>query len=212
VGVALDITDLKLAEQRQRLLFEELNHRVKNTLAIVQALAHQTLRSKPDPREFAAAFETRMASLARAHDLLTRDSWQGASLGAIIHAALAPFMGDDHTICIEGPVVTIAPGATVTLSLMLHELATNAAKCGALSGAQGSLTIRWTLEPKGAADEIRLIWLEADGPPVSPPVTKGFGSRLLSASARQLGGEIDIDYAPAGLRCELRFVVPANRG
>jgi PAS domain S-box-containing protein len=211
VGVLLDITDLKVAEQRQRLLFEELNHRVKNTLAIVQSLAHQTLRSKSDPAEFAVAFEARLGTLARAHNLLTRDSWQGASLGGIVTAALAPFMGDDHSIRIDGPAVTIPPGTTVTLSLMLHELATNAAKYGALSTAQGSLAIGWTATDKGSAAEIHLQWLEAGGPAVSPPESKGFGARLLAASARQLGGQIDIDYAPAGVRCDLRFVVPAAR-
>ena len=212
VGVLLDITDLKVAEQRQQLLFEELNHRVKNTLAIVQSLAQQTLRSKKDPAEFTAAFEARLGTLARAHNLLTRDSWQGASLGAIVDAALVPFMVDDHAIRIEGPPITVLPGVTVTLSLMLHELATNAAKYGALSAARGSLAIRWTITDKGSAAEVCLQWLEAGGPPVSQPTGTGFGSRLLAASARQLGGRLEVDYAAAGLRCELTFVVPRAAG
>ena len=138
VGLVLDITLLKEAEQRQRLLFDELNHRVKNTLSIVQALAQQTLRTRPDPAEFNEAFADRLASLARAHSLLTNESWQGASLQEIVAAALEPFMDEAGRIRIEGPPARIPASATITLSLMLHELATNAAKYGALSAAAGS--------------------------------------------------------------------------
>jgi PAS domain S-box-containing protein len=137
VGVLLDITELKAAEQRQRLLFDELNHRVKNTLSIVQSLAQQTLRTRPDPQDFARAFEDRLQSLARAHDLLTRDSWRGAPLDEIVAGALAPFLDESRPIRIAGGPVMIAASTTITLSLMLHELATNAAKYGACPVSDG---------------------------------------------------------------------------
>ena len=212
VGVLLDITELKAAEQRQRLLFDELNHRVKNTLSIVQSLAQQTLRTRPDPQEFARAFEDRLQSLARAHDLLTRDSWQGAPLDEIVAAALAPFLDESRPISIAGQALMIAASTTITLSLMLHELATNAAKYGALSVSDGRMSIRWAVAEVGASLAVDLHWLEENGPPVSPPQRKGFGPRLLAASALQLSAQFDLDYAPSGLRCRIRFTVPRQRG
>jgi PAS domain S-box-containing protein len=221
VGVLLDITDLKAAEQRQRLLFDELNHRVKNTLAIVQSLAQQTLRSKPDPAEFARAFEDRLASLARAHNLLTRDSWQGADLGRIVSSALEPFAGvgggagerdDGERVRASGPAIAVPAGSTITLCLMLHELATNAAKYGALSVPGGRVQIDWTvLSESGPLASIELHWREENGPPIAAPIRKGFGSRLLAASALQLNAEFEIDYRPAGLACRLRFAVPQRQ-
>ena len=212
VGVLLDITELKAAEQRQRLLFDELNHRVKNTLSIVQSLAQQTLRTRPDPQDFARAFEDRLQSLARAHDLLTRDSWQGAPLDEIVAGALAPFLDESRSIRIAGEPVMIAASTTITLSLMLHELATNAAKYGALSVSDGQMSIRWAVAEAGASLAVDLHWLEDNGPPVSPPQRKGFGSRLLAASALQLSAQFDLDYAPGGLRCRIRFTVPRQHG
>jgi PAS domain S-box-containing protein len=208
IGVVLDITDIKEAEQRQRLLFDELNHRVKNTLAIVQALALQTLQTKPQPDEFADAFSDRLGSLARAHSLLTEDSWRGASLQDIVTSALSAFVDEGRSIDIGGDAVMVPAGATVTLSLMLHELATNAAKYGALSVAEGRLAVRWTAVQTEASTMVDLHWQEDDGPPVSPPTRRSFGSRLLASSAKQLGAELELDYAAAGLRCRLRFSVP----
>jgi PAS domain S-box-containing protein len=210
VGVLLDITELKESEQRQQLLFDELNHRVKNTLAIVQSLAQQTLRSRSDPKEFVAAFEERISSLARAHDLLTRESWTGASLGDVVGTAMAPFTDEKRKILIAGEPVIIPASATITLSLMLHELAANAAKYGALATADGLVSIEWNAVPKGAVIAIDLRWREENGPIVKKPARVGFGSRLLAASARQLGAELDLDYAPDGLRCRLRFAVPGS--
>ncbi|MBV8186269.1 MAG: PAS domain-containing protein [Alphaproteobacteria bacterium] len=207
VGVLLDISELKAAEQRQQLLFDELNHRVKNTLSIVQSLAQQTLRTRPDPKEFAGAFEARLQSLARAHDLLTRESWGGASLAEIVSAALAPFLDEGRDIRIGGGDVTIPAATTITLSLMLHELATNAAKYGALSVPAGRLSISWTVEPVHKVAAVDLLWQEEDGPMVSPPKRKGFGSRLLAASSVQLDARFELDYAPSGFRCRLRFTV-----
>ena len=208
IGVVLDITDIKEAEQRQRLLFDELNHRVKNTLSIVQALALQTLQTRPQPEEFADAFSDRLGSLARAHSLLTEDSWRGASLKDIVTTALSAFIDEGRSIDIGGDAVMVPSGATVTLSLMLHELATNAAKYGALSVAKGRLAVRWTAAEMGAGTVVDLRWQEDDGPPVSPPTNRSFGTRLLTSSAKQLGAELELDYAAPGLRCHLRFPVP----
>lgn len=212
VGVLLDVTDLKSAEQRQRLLFDELNHRVKNTLAIVQSLAQQTLRTKPEPAEFARAFEDRLASLARAHNLLTRESWNGAPLATIVTSALEPFIDERGRIAIDGPPVAVPAGSTITLCLMLHELATNAAKYGALAGDGGRVSIAWTVETNGAACLVDLQWREDGGQPIVAPARKGFGSRLLAASALQLNGELAMDFAHDGLRFRLRFTVPADAG
>jgi two-component sensor histidine kinase len=209
VGVVLDITDLKDAEQRQHLLFDELNHRVKNTLSIVQALAQQTLRTRPDPADFAPAFADRLGSLARAHSLLTHDSWRGASLQDIVATALAAFIDEGRPIDIGGDPATVPASGTITLSLMLHELATNAAKYGALSVPDGRLSIRWTAVASSSNVAVDLHWNEDNGPPVSAPERTGFGSRLLAGSAQQLGAQFEIDYAPSGFRCRLRFSVPS---
>jgi PAS domain S-box-containing protein len=210
VGVVLDISDLKEAEQRQRLLFDELNHRVKNTLSIVQALAQQTLRTRPDPADFAQAFADRLGSLARAHSLLTSDTWRGAPLQDIVTTALAPFIDEGRPIDIGGTPATVPASSTITLSLMMHELATNAAKYGALSVAEGRLSVRWSAVDAGSGVAIDLHWQEEGGPPVSPPARKGFGSRLLTGSAQQLDARFEIDYAVRGVRCRLRFSVPRD--
>lgn len=208
VGVVLDITDKKEAEQRQFLLFDELNHRVKNTLSIVQALAQQTLRTKPDPGQFADAFADRLDSLARAHSLLTNDSWRGATLHDIVTTALAAFVDEGRPIDIGGDAVLVPANATITLSLMLHELATNAAKYGALSTSGGRLSISWNVVPSGSSIGIDFHWREEGGPPVAPPTSRGFGSRLLATSAQQMGAQFEVEYVAPGFRCRLRFTVP----
>lgn len=143
---------------------------------------------------------------------MTRDSWQGAPLDEIVAAALAPFLDDSRPIRIAGEAVMVAAGTTITLSLMLHELATNAAKYGALSVSDGRMSIRWAVAEAGASLAVDLHWLEENGPPVSLPRHKGFGSRLLAASALQLSAQFDLDYAPSGLRCRIRFTEPRQRG
>jgi PAS domain S-box-containing protein len=218
-GMAIDITDLKRGEERQKLLLEELNHRVKNTLAIVQAIASLTLRNTPEPAAFTAALSARLAALARAHTLLTRELWQGAALGDVVAAALAPFGvdGRQHAISIDGPAVVVRPDAAMTLSLVLHELATNALKHGALTAPLGQVTVAWSMaEAPDARRLVELLWGEQGGPAVTPPERQGFGARLIAASADQLGGEIDIRYDPAGLAARLLFplseAAPARNG
>jgi len=160
-----------------------------------------------EPVDFAEAFTDRLASLARAHSLLTHGSWDGADLADIVATALAAFIDEGRPIEIAGDPVMIPPSTTITLSLMLHELATNAAKYGALSVPQGRLAVRWSAVDAGSAVAIDLDWQEDGGPPVSPPKRSGFGSRLLAGSAEQIGGQLETDYAASGLRCRLRFSV-----
>jgi PAS domain S-box-containing protein len=214
IGVLVDITDLKASEQRQRLLFDELNHRVKNTLAIVQSLALQTLRGNPDPQAFSKAFGERLQSLSRAHDLLAQSAWQGAPLAKLVAAVLEPFASEAGRIEIEGGAVDLPANVTITLALMLNELATNAAKYGALSGSTGKVCISWTAKPAsaGKALAVELLWREQDGAAIAPPQRRGFGSRLLVASAHQIQGAIEMEFAATGLVARLWFSVPANPG
>lgn len=207
VGVVLDISDIKEAEQRQRLLFDELSHRVKNTLAIVQALAQQTLRTRPEPRDFATAFSDRLGALARSHNLLTDHAWRGAALEDLVRGALSAFLDEGRCIDIGGDEVTIPASAAITLGLVMHELATNASKYGALSVPAGRLAVRWTVRDGPGGRAVDLQWTEAGGPPVRTPSNRGFGSRLLAGSAQQLGGSFEPDYAADGFRGLLRFTV-----
>ena len=211
-----DRSEQRRAEERRALLVAELNHRVKNTLATVQSLAEQTLKSSPRPADFAAAFRGRLRALARAHDLLTRENWAGATLGDVARAALAPWLGGEGggRVGVEGPRVLLAPRQALALSMALHELATNAAKHGALSVSAGRVSLVWRREGPAVA----VGWAEADGPPVRPPERHGFGTRLLGrALSAELGGAVELEFAPEGVRCAARLplvagAVPATAG
>lgn len=182
---------------RQRLLAQELNHRVKNTLTTVQAIATQTFGRSSIEREARAAFDARLSALARAHDLLTQAAWTAASLERLVGAAVAPFE-DGSRFSIEGPPLSIQPGAAIAISLGLHELATNAIKYGALSAPGGSIGIGWIV----VEDRLRLSWIERDGPPVEPPGSIGFGTRLLERGlATEIGGTVLLEYPTTGVRC-----------
>ena len=208
VGVIIDISDLKAAEQRQKLLIDELNHRVKNTLAMAQSLATQTARAKRDPTEFTQAFSARLASLAGAHNLLTRGVWQGAALSDIVRNAVAPFQDAAGSIVVSGNEEIVLPAsATITLSLMLHELATNAAKYGALAHSHGQVTVAWEATDVGDRRKVDLSWIEEGVSGMPKPHGKGFGTRLLEASMAQLDGELSLDYTANGLHCRMRFSV-----
>jgi two-component sensor histidine kinase len=187
------------SERHQQMLIGELNHRVKNTLAIVQSLAQQTFRGTPALREPVKAFESRLQALGAAHNLLTREGWISAPLREIVSNALAPFCSGDRCR-IDGPPVDVPPQMGVSLALALHELATNAVKYGALSTPHGVVTVGWTLSD-GA---FTLVWQEQGGPRVEAPEREGFGTRLIKRTlASQLSGEVKIDFAPEGVRCVL---------
>ncbi len=226
-GLAQDVTDQREAEQRQRLLLNELNHRVKNALAGAQALAAQTARSQASggsPGAFVRTFEERLMALARAHDLLTREGWRSASLAEVVRGTLAPHSGggsgERRRVSVCGPEVRLVPGAAVALHMAFHELATNAAKHGALSVPDGRVEVCWSVGGRrggasaGDAPEtpppaaLDISWRERGGPPVAgPPARPGFGMRLLERGLpRQLGGEARFRFTPDGV--EFRLSVP----
>ena len=217
VSIVEDIAERKAAEslqqrhhQQLRLMINELNHRVKNTLATIQSMASQTLRSDPDPLSAYAKFEARLLGLSQVHDLLTREHWHGADLRAVALRALAPFVEDalSDNIEIDGPDVWAPPSAALALAMLLHELATNATKYGALSTATGRVRLTWTFD----ADEriVRLTWTETGGPPVAPPARQGFGSRLIARALRDLRGAVALRYEPAGVVCDMHLRLPTG--
>ncbi len=199
VGLAIDLTELRAAETRQRLLINELNHRVKNTLASVQSIARQTLREGQTAGAARELLLDRIMAMSVAHDILTRESWEGAAVHDIVLGAIQPFVGPDATrIHVSGPAGRLGPSAALALALALHELSTNAVKYGALSTSEGRVDIVW--EPSGDGRNVKLRWKEHGGPPVVPPVRKGFGSRLLDGGlAADLGGRPTLFFAPDGV-------------
>jgi PAS domain S-box-containing protein len=204
VAAFVDITALKQAEEQRTLLIDELNHRVKNTLATVQSIASQTLRGAGVDAEVRQAFEARLFALARAHDVLTQQSWEGASLREIMDKALAPFRIKEGRSRIEGPDVRLPPKATLAVAMALHELATNAVKYGALSNAVGQVSVAWAIAGRNGDGHLALQWEERGGPGVAAPARKGFGSRLIERGlAGELGGEAVLDYRPTGLVCSI---------
>jgi PAS domain S-box-containing protein len=206
LGVLLDISERKRAEERQQLLVNELNHRVKNTLATVQSIASQTLRNAATPEDAQRGFESRLIALSRAHDVLTREKWEGASLYEVVAQALEPYSDrTEDRLHLSGPHVRLAPRTALALALAMavQELATNAVKYGALSNAGGEIAIAWTVED-GAPAMLHLRWEESGGPPVEPPARRGFGSRLIERSlAHELEGEVRLSFAPTGLVCTI---------
>lgn len=201
-----DMTDRVLASQRQRLLLDELNHRVKNTLATVQAIAQQTLRGATTPQTFAAAFEARLLALSQTHNALTDSQWAGAGLKQILIQELGPYGAE--RIRMDGPDVHLPARVALSLGMVFHELATNAAKYGALS-TSGRLLLDWSL-PGGGGDLLRFAWRETGGPAARAPDRRGFGSRLIERSITgELRGTIEADYGEDGL--VVRFDVPLAR-
>ena len=199
-----DITEQVRAQERQRLLVDELNHRVKNTLATVQAIAQQTLRGSATPEHFAEAFESRLMALSKTHNALTDSHWTGADLRQILWQELSPYGAERVTM--DGPDIQLSARLALALGMVFHELATNAAKYGALSDG-GRLSVAWSVD---ASDDLSLEWRETGGPPTSPPTKKGFGSRLIERSVTgELQGRVELDYATSGLVC--RFTVPLAR-
>ena len=216
IGITVDVTEHKAVEEalrkeiaereraqaHQRLLIHELNHRVKNTLATVQSIAMQSLRSVASPEAF-DIFTSRLMALGGAHDLLNQQNWEGANLDEVIQRMVAVHDRiDDGRFSLKGPRVRLQPNKAVALAMALHELATNATKYGALSRPQGRVAIRWGVDRTGA--ELSLSWREQGGPPVHAPERRGFGSRLIERSlAAELGGKAALVFAPNGVRCDL---------
>jgi two-component sensor histidine kinase len=202
-----DVTDFKNAEQHRELLLNELNHRVKNTLTMVQSVASQTFKSV----DLAAlhAFEERLLTLSNVHGLLTGEHWDSADMHDIVRMSLRPHLGADRVrLSFEGPTLRLKPKSVVALSMALHELGTNALKYGALSGERGQVTLTWSAE----GGRFRLRWEERGGPPVRRPASTGFGSRMIErALAMQLSGVVTLDYQPTGLVCTIDAPLAAIR-
>jgi PAS domain S-box-containing protein len=209
VRVVQDITERKAAEQRQRLLMDELNHRVKNTLATVQSLASQTARGAHTPADFREGFEGRLIALSKAHDQLTMHHWESADMRELLWGSLAPYAGaGPGRVVLRGEDIVLRPRAVLTLAMAVHELTTNAAKYGALSVPGGHIEIHWRpARADNGRPVLQLDWLEQGGPPVVKPEQRGFGSKLIEGSiAAELGGKAQLVFVPQGLHCEI--VVP----
>lgn len=195
LSVSRDHTELHRAREQQELMNGELAHRIKNTISVVQAIAHQTL-GKAEDKEAVAAFGARLGALASANEVLTRDNFSSATFADVARQALGTF-GEDR-FAIEGPAVTIGPRATLALTLMLHELATNATKYGALSTPQGRVTLAWEVRRQGDTDTLVMTWIERGGPPAVEPKRKGFGSRIIRMGLSGSGG-VQLSYEAEGL-------------
>ena len=205
LGFLRDISERKAAAQRQELLIGELNHRVKNLLGVVAGIAHQTARASGTIDEFSTAFMGRLSSLGRAHEILTAAVWERASLRDLADALLETFVtkADAHAT-IEGPDVLLAPRQLLSLSMILHELLTNAIKYGALATADGTIELTWQLERK----LLKLCWLERCAGVIEQPTREGFGSRMIALSVRhELKGEATSVWKPAGLEFQLAFEI-----
>lgn len=198
-GTATDIHELKQAHEQRRVLIDELNHRVKNTLTLVQSIATQTFRGA-GAREQLAAFSNRLNALAGAHDVLTQDSWQAAPLRDVVLGVLRNFGASQERIQLSGDSVTLSARAGVAIGMAMHELSTNAIKYGALSTDRGRVEISWSTvanQPRQAA----VRWRELGGPPVVAPSREGFGTRLIKGIANDIGGSVTVHYHADGLEC-----------
>ena len=202
-GAASDVTGRKESEQHLRLVINELNHRVKNNLAMIQAISAQTFRNADDLSKAQASFTARILNLAKANDLLTQEHWVDASLREVILSAVQPHMpqGGDRLV-VQGPALRLPTKTALSLSMALHELATNAVKYGAWSNDEGKVSVVWSLRPLPPGQRLHLEWRESGGPPVSIPTRRGFGSRLIERGlAAELQGDVELQFNPEGLAC-----------
>jgi PAS domain S-box-containing protein len=208
VGVVIDITERKQAEEHQNILNAELDHRVKNVLATVGAIVFQTQKANTTIADFVTAVEHRIESLASTHELLSRTRWNGVSLSDIIRREFVPYATGNTDI--SGPKITLRPEAAQATAMVLHELTTNAAKYGALSSHTGRVSVRWFWPPNGIPHHrLTIEWQEADGPPVSAPSASGYGTRIIrELLPYELGGTVDLMFAPSGVLCRLE--IPAD--
>jgi two-component sensor histidine kinase len=199
VTMAQDVTERKAHEEQVQLLMREINHRAKNMLSLVQAIARQT--AAREPGDFIRCFTERIQALAANQDLLVRNDWRGVDVDDLVRAQLAHFADlVGSRIALQGPKLRLNAVAAQAIGLALHELATNAGKYGALSMDTGHVAIGWLLDGEGFA----ISWTERDGPPVSPPKRRGFGSTVIASMAKlSVGGEVKLDYARAGLTWRL---------
>ncbi len=199
VSVVVDVHEREQALEQQEILTGELAHRMKNTMAMVQAIVHQSLRSANTLEEARESVTERFEALARAQDLLTASNWQVSNLDAVVQAALAP-VNDSERIAISGEPSEVGARAALSFTLVLHELATNAVKYGALSVPDGRVIIDWRRQDCAGAERLVFTWAEQGGPPVTIPTRKGFGTRLIDSMGRSFGGRSELHYPPEGVR------------
>jgi len=206
IGVYIDVTERKRAEEGRNFLNAELDHRVKNALATVTAVISHTRQGSRSVAEFAAALEARIRSMAATHELLSARRWSGISLAKLVWRELAPY-ANDNNIKISGPDVALRPEAAQAMAMVIHELATNAAKHGALSTKLGRVSIRWDRGLNGRPrPDLALEWQEIGGPPVSAPVNSGYGtSTIRDLIPYEFGGTVDLVFAQDGVRCRLKL-------
>jgi len=201
--IARDVTEKKRVEAIQRVLIEELNHRVKNTLAMTQAIASQSLRHARSASDFVESFTGRVQALAKAHSLLTDRKLEGAELTELVREQVTLGVADERVIC-SGPMVILGAQPAIHLALVLHELATNARKYGGLSVPQGRLSVKWEVHSSGSRT-LLLDWTESGGPQVSAPLTAGFGTTLIERTLQTHSGEATVRYGVTGVTCKLRL-------
>lgn len=213
-GAATDIDQRVRHEESLRLLVNELDHRVKNTLAIVQSIVAQTLRGLPDGTQAMPLIESRLHALAATHDVLTRERWTGAPVEEIVRMAVAHCHdGDPARFDVQGPPASLDPRRAVALAMALHELCTNATKYGAMSVPGGRVRIHWALAGRGAEARLVLDWEESGGPTVHAPARGGFGTRLLQRGLQHdLNGTVALEFPPAGVRCHIEAPLPGPAG
>ncbi|HWT53115.1 MAG TPA: sensor histidine kinase, partial [Caulobacter sp.] len=204
-GCNVDVTEAMSAQEQQRLRINELNHRVKNTLAAVQSIAAQTARRADSPEDFRDKFEARLVALSQTHNLLNRSGWRHVSLRDLLDQEFAPYAAEQ--VRLDGPAVDLSPRFLVALGLVFHELVTNAAKHGALSAATGLVQVSWRLLLQSDAERRLIVhWRELGGPAVRSPIRRGFGTRLIETSLRgELGGASRMVFASEGLDCRLEI-------
>ena len=203
LNILRDRTEVQAEAERRELLMAEMNHRVKNTFAMVQGVATQTRRHTETAAEFQAAFAARLMVLARSNDVLIRNDWHDAPLRDVIDSALDAYGGEPGRITIGGPCVLLAVNLAVTVSLSFHELVTNAVKYGALSVPTGRVDVSWNVAmARKGGSKVDIVWSEHDGPPVEPPQRRGFGSQLLEKGMPS-GGKVELDFQPEGLECRI---------
>ncbi len=212
LNILRDRTEVRAEAERRELMMAEMNHRVKNTLAVVQTVAAQAGRHAVTVQDFTAAFGPRLAALARSHDILIRGGWKDAPLREVIEGALSAYGGGPGRITLDGASVLLAPHLVVTLTLAFHELATNAAKHGALSAPSGSVSVAWTISAaRKGVRRVDIVWRERGGPPVQPPKRHGFGSNLLQKTVgSQSGITMRQEFPPEGVEC--RISLPSGPG
>jgi len=205
-GVVRDISERKQAEEARQHLVQELDHRVKNVLATVQAIAEQTVHASGSLSEFAARFRGRLASMAQIHEAISANHWEGLQLERLVVLATAPFTGRSERIRYQGPTTDLPSDAARSLGMVLHELATNAGKYGALSDHGGSVDIEWHVSGEPEAARVALRWMERGGPPVTEPSRRGFGRHMIEeAIPYELDGTTTLRFAATGVCCDIEF-------